>query len=119
MARTKDSKSGAAAKGRKEAKPEKESAAAAPEEQVEAVEEDTTMDDATGAPAEAAALGELSANHDEVLAALDSVQNIRVLPGSSDTAASFEFTGEDHTLGNALRYIIMKKYVCPGTFGGF
>ena len=32
------------------------------------------------------------------------------LPGSSDTAASFEFKKEDHTLGNALRYIIMKKY---------
>ena len=38
------------------------------------------------------------------------------LPGASDTAASFEFEGEDHTLGNALRYMIMKKYVtltCP------
>jgi DNA-directed RNA polymerases I and III subunit RPAC2 len=34
------------------------------------------------------------------------------LPGSSETAASFEFKDEDHTLGNALRYIIMKKYVC-------
>lgn len=33
------------------------------------------------------------------------------LPGSSDTAASFEFEREDHTLGNALRYMIMKKYV--------
>lgn len=31
------------------------------------------------------------------------------LPGSTDTAASFEFTREDHTLGNALRWIIMKK----------
>lgn len=31
------------------------------------------------------------------------------LPGSTDTAASFEFTKEDHTLGNALRYMIMKK----------
>lgn len=31
------------------------------------------------------------------------------LPGASDTAASFEFKKEDHTLGNALRYIIMKK----------
>jgi DNA-directed RNA polymerase I and III subunit RPAC2 len=33
------------------------------------------------------------------------------LPGSTRTAASFQFDGEDHTLGNALRYIIMKKYV--------
>ena len=32
------------------------------------------------------------------------------LPGASDTAASFEFQDEDHTLGNALRYMIMKKY---------
>ncbi|EPE34098.1 RBP11-like subunits of RNA polymerase [Glarea lozoyensis ATCC 20868] len=36
-------------------------------------------------------------------------QRIRVLPGSSATAASFEFKDEDHTLGNALRYIIMKN----------
>ncbi|KAJ5043003.1 uncharacterized protein L3040_004392 [Drepanopeziza brunnea f. sp. 'multigermtubi'] len=37
-------------------------------------------------------------------------KRIRILPGSSDTAASFEFKKEDHTLGNSLRYIIMKKY---------
>lgn len=36
-------------------------------------------------------------------------QRIRILPGASDTAASFEFKKEDHTLGNALRYIIMKN----------
>jgi len=30
---------------------------------------------------------------------------------TSLTAATFEFEGEDHTLGNALRYIIMKKFV--------
>ncbi|KAI9646705.1 RNA polymerase subunit AC19 [Ciborinia camelliae] len=40
-------------------------------------------------------------------------QRLRILPGSTDTAASFEFKKEDHTLGNALRYIIMKKYVGP------
>lgn len=34
---------------------------------------------------------------------------IRVLSGSTETAASFQFDGEDHTLGNALRYIIMKN----------
>ncbi|QDS69838.1 hypothetical protein FKW77_000152 [Venturia effusa] len=34
---------------------------------------------------------------------------IRVLPGGSDTAASFEFTNEDHTLGNALRHVILKN----------
>ncbi|KAF7941240.1 hypothetical protein BELL_0201g00030 [Botrytis elliptica] len=36
-------------------------------------------------------------------------QRLRILPGSSDKAASFEFKKEDHTLGNALRYIIMKN----------
>jgi DNA-directed RNA polymerase I and III subunit RPAC2 len=33
------------------------------------------------------------------------------LPGSTPTAASFEFRDEGHTLGNALRYIVMKKSV--------
>lgn len=32
------------------------------------------------------------------------------LPGATDYAASFAFEKEDHTLGNALRYMIMKKY---------
>lgn len=32
-----------------------------------------------------------------------------MLPGGSETAASFEFLEEDHTLGNALRHIIMKN----------
>jgi len=40
---------------------------------------------------------------------LDSDFNIRVLAGSTSTAASYEFRGEDHTLGNALRHIIMKN----------
>lgn len=33
------------------------------------------------------------------------------LPGSTDAAASFEFIDEGHTMGNALRYVIMKKYL--------
>ena len=32
------------------------------------------------------------------------------LQGSTARAASYEFKNEDHTLGNALRHIIMKKY---------
>jgi len=36
-------------------------------------------------------------------------QRLRLLPGPSDTAASFAFEREDHTLGNALRYMIMKN----------
>ncbi|KAL9641386.1 MAG: hypothetical protein Q9204_000021 [Flavoplaca sp. TL-2023a] len=31
------------------------------------------------------------------------------LPGATDSAASFQFDGEDHTLGNALRFMIMKN----------
>ncbi|KAJ5203973.1 DNA-directed RNA polymerase I and III subunit [Penicillium cinerascens] len=36
-------------------------------------------------------------------------KRIIVLPGSSETAASFQFEGEGHTMGNALRYAIMKN----------
>ncbi|KAI1822959.1 DNA-directed RNA polymerase [Xylaria intraflava] len=36
-------------------------------------------------------------------------QRVRILPGSTSTAASFEFLKEGHTLGNALRYMIMKN----------
>jgi len=57
---------------------------------------DTTMDDAAvGSPA--------------VEEEVPEVQRIRVLPGATEEAASFEFENEDHTLGNALRYIIMKN----------
>ncbi|KAI4148457.1 MAG: hypothetical protein LQ340_005080 [Diploschistes diacapsis] len=34
---------------------------------------------------------------------------LQALPGATDTAASFEFLNEDHTMGNALRYMIMKN----------
>lgn len=36
-------------------------------------------------------------------------KRIIVLPGATETAASFQFEGEGHTLGNALRYAIMKN----------
>ncbi|BDD61823.1 RNA polymerase subunit AC19 [Monascus purpureus] len=36
-------------------------------------------------------------------------KRVIVLPGSTETAASFQFEGEGHTLGNALRYAIMKN----------
>ncbi|KAK3997305.1 DNA-directed RNA polymerase [Cladorrhinum sp. PSN332] len=36
-------------------------------------------------------------------------QRVKLLPGSTATAASFEFLDEGHTLGNALRYVIMKN----------
>jgi DNA-directed RNA polymerase subunit L len=35
--------------------------------------------------------------------------NSTQLSGATETAASFQIDGEDHTLGNALRYIIHKK----------
>lgn len=34
---------------------------------------------------------------------------IKVLPGEGPGCASFEIKDEDHTLGNALRYMIMKN----------
>lgn len=39
------------------------------------------------------------------------VDKIKLLPGSSEdgTAASFQIADEDHTLGNSLRYMIMKN----------
>ncbi|KAI9934102.1 hypothetical protein ASPWEDRAFT_324507 [Aspergillus wentii DTO 134E9] len=36
-------------------------------------------------------------------------KRIVVLPGATETAASFQFEGEGHTLGNSLRYSIMKN----------
>lgn len=40
-------------------------------------------------------------------------EKIIILPGASEdgTAASFQIKNEDHTLGNSLRYMIMKKWV--------
>ncbi|KXT01412.1 hypothetical protein AC578_9512 [Pseudocercospora eumusae] len=60
---------------------------------------DTEMQDATGG-AEANGAGEDFAFEK---------QRLRLLPGSTTTAASFAFEKEDHTLGNALRYMIMKN----------
>ncbi|OBT78572.1 hypothetical protein VF21_00950 [Pseudogymnoascus sp. 05NY08] len=72
----------------------------------DAFDGDVSMGDVAPAVVEQA---QVDPTEDAVLAALWAKQNVRVLPGSSDTAASFEFTNEDHTLGNALRYIIMKN----------
>ncbi|KAL7271683.1 RNA polymerase subunit AC19 [Rhizina undulata] len=43
----------------------------------------------------------------------DSEHELRIttLPGAEEGSASFEIKEEDHTLGNALRYMIMKKYL--------
>lgn len=41
----------------------------------------------------------------------NNTEKIKVLPGAlaDGTAASFQITDEDHTLGNPLRYLIMKN----------
>ncbi|KAJ4283105.1 RNA polymerase subunit AC19, variant 2 [Fusarium oxysporum] len=81
------------------------------EEQPQA--EDTNMEDA---PVSAQPAVNDEAVEDEEEEEETEPQRVRILPGSTDTAASFEFTDEGHTLGNALRYIIMKKFVflaCP------
>ncbi|KAF1351683.1 RBP11-like subunits of RNA polymerase [Lizonia empirigonia] len=49
-----------------------------------------------------------SEHGDEIDASVDR-DRIRVLAGATESAASFQFDSEDHTLGNALRYIIMKN----------
>jgi DNA-directed RNA polymerase subunit L len=33
---------------------------------------------------------------------------VQIVPGSSSTSATFVVNGEDHTLGNALRYMLMR-----------
>ncbi|KAI5854774.1 DNA-directed RNA polymerase [Tricharina praecox] len=39
----------------------------------------------------------------------DDTLRIKTLPGAEPGCASFEIEDEDHTLGNALRYMIMKN----------
>ncbi|SMQ53531.1 unnamed protein product [Zymoseptoria tritici ST99CH_1A5] len=56
--------------------------------------------------ADAAAGAEVNGASDEFA---HEKQRLRMLPGGTDTAASFAFEKEDHTLGNALRYMIMKN----------
>ncbi|KAK2605358.1 hypothetical protein N8I77_008197 [Diaporthe amygdali] len=61
--------------------------------------DDTVMEDA-----------QESQNGDQVADELELEETkLFLLPGSTPTAASFEFRDEGHTLGNALRYIIMKN----------
>ncbi|KKA26917.1 hypothetical protein TD95_004886 [Thielaviopsis punctulata] len=62
--------------------------------------EDATMEDAP--PAQ-------EVESEEVETEEELPQRVRILPGSDDRAASFEFLDEGHTLGNALRWVIMKN----------
>ncbi|KAF2246354.1 RBP11-like subunits of RNA polymerase [Trematosphaeria pertusa] len=61
-----------------------------------------------GQPGRVQIIDPTSATGEEIDAAVDR-DRIRVLAGATETAASFQFDGEDHTLGNALRYVIMKN----------
>ncbi|OGM50189.1 DNA-directed RNA polymerases I and III subunit RPAC2 [Aspergillus bombycis] len=71
---------------------------------VHSQDQDQSMMDATAAAPQEQ---EQQVEQEEVL----EEKRITVLPGATETAASFQFDGEGHTLGNALRYAIMKKYV--------
>lgn len=54
----------------------------------------------------------MSDSHDVLMVEEEiDTDKIKILPGALDdgTAASFQIIDEDHTLGNALRYIIMKN----------
>jgi len=66
------------------------------------------MPGTTQEPTQVPIIDPTSENNEEIDPAVDR-DRIRVLSGATETAASFQFDGEDHTLGNALRYIIHKK----------
>ncbi|KAF2275275.1 RBP11-like subunits of RNA polymerase [Westerdykella ornata] len=72
-------------------------------------EQEHTPRDAPAVQISTAEDHELLAQQDDEMDAVADRDRIRVLPGSTETAASFQFDNEDHTLGNALRYIIMKN----------
>ncbi|KAE8359300.1 DNA-directed RNA polymerase [Aspergillus caelatus] len=69
---------------------------------VHSQDQDQSMMDATAAAPQEQ---EQQVEQEEVL----EEKRITVLPGATETAASFQFEGEGHTLGNALRYAIMKN----------
>lgn len=37
-----------------------------------------------------------------------SLPKVQIVPGSTENSATFLLNGEDHTLGNALRYVLMR-----------
>ncbi|TLS23307.1 uncharacterized protein PpBr36_05890 [Pyricularia pennisetigena] len=74
--------------------------------QAEAEAADAVMDDA---PTSAQVADEAQDEFEEEEEEEEEEQRVKMLPGSTETAASFEFLKEGHTMGNALRYIIMKN----------
>ncbi|KAK4175988.1 putative DNA-directed RNA polymerases I and III subunit RPAC2 [Triangularia setosa] len=84
------------------ARPESEDIAMddAPTSHQPEVKDDTMVDDE----------GEdVDENEDDEEEEEEETQRVKLLPGSTETAASFEFANEGHTLGNALRYVIMRN----------
>ena len=39
----------------------------------------------------------------------ESESRVQIVPGATTTAGTYVVSNEDHTLGNALRYTIMRK----------
>ncbi|KAL1902578.1 RNA polymerase subunit AC19 [Sporothrix stenoceras] len=72
--------------------------AAAEEEDAEIAEDDAAAEGAEGEE------GDEDEEEEE-----EETQRVRLLPGSTPSAASFEFLEENHTMGNALRFVIMKN----------
>ncbi|RFU35906.1 hypothetical protein B7463_g446, partial [Scytalidium lignicola] len=75
------------------------------EEPASVAEDDVQMEDASVADAQPLEVED----HDPALLAFDEQRIVVVQGQGQSTAATFQFQKEDHTLGNALRYIIMKK----------
>ena len=42
----------------------------------------------------------------------DAAPKLQVIPGSTAVSATFVINQEDHTLGNSLRYLLMRECVC-------
>ncbi|KAH7361428.1 DNA-directed RNA polymerase [Plectosphaerella cucumerina] len=75
-----------------------------PEDPVANAQVDTEMDDN-----QSQLDGEYIEDTEETEGYDSTQQRVRILPGSTETAASFEVIDEGHTLGNALRFVVMKN----------
>ena len=51
-----------------------------------------------------AKLGNMSTNEGDIVE-----QKIKIISSSKKSCKTYEFTDEDHTLGNSLRYALMRK----------
>ncbi len=53
----------------------------------------------------------MSFKEEEEVSTLNEVNKINIISSSKKSCKTFEFIDEDHTLGNSLRYALMRKYV--------